>query len=466
MASTMMLVPAKVHRNLVALTKGRPSDSLTFHGRQPSRTWPDSIQARKKNVLRKQAYACHGWRSINARSPVAKRVRATGVVQTGQLHRKTVGIDTDRDYLVVGFLDTACPNVTVTEYPQTSQGHQRLAMRCAAFGAEKVVIESSGQYHLAAYDALRKAGLDVICVNPLSVKALLRVEGKSDKRDAATLARIAASFGVRRSNMPDSEQRELRTFFRVMDSALQQRTRLTNRLNAQLTMAGCTIMKRVSGHTQRLMLEAIAQGAAMEAVADLHPQKKRRPLIRECLPEKDLSYDLRWYTRVLLEEAAVCERRRIEAEQILLSMSPMFEPELSLLLSVPFTDRLLALRVIAEMGRDCQKRYRSRRSFSAGCGTAPSSSVSGGKLLKTETRHGSHRLTNHVTNRLKGVMLGADFKASPLGQKIIAYRSRTGFAKALLAAAHEMSDAWYVVLKYREPYDWARIHPETNAGCE
>ena len=126
MASTMMLVPAKVHRNLVALTKGRPSDSLTFHGRQPSRTWPDSIQARKKNVLRKQAYACHSWHSVNARSPVAKRVRSTGVVQTAQLHRKTVAIDTDRDYLVVGFLDTASPHVSVTEYPQTSQGHQRL----------------------------------------------------------------------------------------------------------------------------------------------------------------------------------------------------------------------------------------------------------------------------------------------------------------------------------------------------
>ncbi len=33
---------------------------------------------------------------------MARRVKATGLVKTALLHRKTVGIDTDRDFLVVG----------------------------------------------------------------------------------------------------------------------------------------------------------------------------------------------------------------------------------------------------------------------------------------------------------------------------------------------------------------------------
>ncbi len=37
---------------------------------------------------------------------MARRVKATGLVKTALLHRKTVGIDTDRDFLVVGFLDS------------------------------------------------------------------------------------------------------------------------------------------------------------------------------------------------------------------------------------------------------------------------------------------------------------------------------------------------------------------------
>ena len=38
---------------------------------------------------------------------MARRVKASGLVKTALLHRKTVGIDTDRDFSVAGFLDTA-----------------------------------------------------------------------------------------------------------------------------------------------------------------------------------------------------------------------------------------------------------------------------------------------------------------------------------------------------------------------
>ena len=61
---------------------------------------------------------------------------ATGLVKTAVLHRKTVGIDTDLDFLVVGFLDTANPIVDIQEYPQTSDGYHDLAIRCLAFRGE------------------------------------------------------------------------------------------------------------------------------------------------------------------------------------------------------------------------------------------------------------------------------------------------------------------------------------------
>ena len=67
---------------------------------------------------------------------MARRVKASGLVPTAQLHRKTVGVDTDRDFLVAGFLDTARPVVDIQEYPQTAEGHHDLAIRCLAFRAE------------------------------------------------------------------------------------------------------------------------------------------------------------------------------------------------------------------------------------------------------------------------------------------------------------------------------------------
>jgi transposase len=70
-----------------------------------------------------------------------------------------------------------------------------------------------------------------VVINPIVVKSLLRVEGKSDKDDAMTLARLAASFDLKTSNMPDSQQRELRLLFKRVDAWKMQRTQSTNRAN-------------------------------------------------------------------------------------------------------------------------------------------------------------------------------------------------------------------------------------------
>jgi len=63
---------------------------------------------------------------------------------------------------------------------------------------EVVVLESTATYHILYFEEFRRAGLDVIIVNPMMVKALLKVEGKSDKADSQTLAKLVANFPLRR----------------------------------------------------------------------------------------------------------------------------------------------------------------------------------------------------------------------------------------------------------------------------
>ena len=128
--------------------------------------------------------------------------------------------------------------------------HRQDALRAAAWFLEQrvefVVIESTANYHLLYYDTLREQGIHIAVINPIMVKSLLRVEGKSDKGDAMTLARLAASFDLKTSNMPDSQQRELRLWFKHMDTWKMQRTQTTNRVNGVLTGYGFTVFRLVS----------------------------------------------------------------------------------------------------------------------------------------------------------------------------------------------------------------------------
>ena len=118
----------------------------------------------------------------------------------------------------------------------------------------------------------------------MTVKALLRVEGKSNRRDAATLARLAAGFDLRKSNIPDARQRTMRLFFRQYNDATQEFIRTNARLSAVLVQYGCSLMAVVSGDTRLRMLAAIAKGLPPAEIAALHPHKSRRPIVEAALP--------------------------------------------------------------------------------------------------------------------------------------------------------------------------------------
>lgn len=59
------------------------------------------------------------------------------------------------------------------------------------------IIESIANYHIFYYDTLQEECINISVINPTVVKALFRVEGKSDKGDAMTLARWAANFDLK-----------------------------------------------------------------------------------------------------------------------------------------------------------------------------------------------------------------------------------------------------------------------------
>lgn len=68
--------------------------------------------------------------------------------------------------------------------------HREDALRGTAWfrsqQVELVIIESTANYHLLYYDTLRQEGINIAVINPIVVKSLLRVEGKSDKGNAMT----------------------------------------------------------------------------------------------------------------------------------------------------------------------------------------------------------------------------------------------------------------------------------------
>ena len=377
------------------------------------------------------------------------RVKAARGVRGKTLHDRTIGIDVDRDMLVTCFYDRALQEHPVDEFPNTPEGFKVLVERCLIFAPGMVVLESTGQYHLAAYDAMRIAGLPVAVINPTTIKALLRVEGKSDRKDAFTLARVASSFELRRSNIPDQQQRAWRYLYKIYDDGYQMKRRATNRLNAALTMAGCPIMKSVTGKARIEIVRRLGM-PPMEAVA-VHPQKKRHGTLAALIPP--LPDYILAYRDALVEHIDLAELQMAQARETLEreAEKPEVISAMCWMLTVPWTDTWLALRVLAEMGSNFTERYSTASRFCSAIGSAPSSEVSGGKLLKVTATYGRVRLLTAHVMVLKGAVM--HLSPGPLQLWYSMYRGRSGYSKALLALAHLFGEGWWQCTKKQIPWD-------------
>jgi transposase len=396
---------------------------------------------------------------------MAKRVHANGQASIHARYHITGGCDTDKNIIVAAIFQAETGNLEAREFRQ----HRADALRAAEWfqsqNVELVIIESTANYHLLYYDTLRQAGINIAVINPIVVKSLLRVEGKSDKGDAMTLARLAASFDLKTSNMPDSQQRELRLLYKRVDAWKVQRTQITNRTNGILTGFGFTVFRLVSLNSPGgfRMVQAVVDHRSPAEIAALHRNKLKRLEIERCasveLPEYLLPY-----LQEVLEDVRLLNQRIESGEALILTRSEQYglTAQVKLMCTVPGVTKMLALRIIAEMGANYHQRYCSAQAFSKGIGVVPANEVSGGKLLKRRASHGNARVKFHILCAAKAFAIHGK---GPLHAWYVSYRERTNYMKATAATARRMAEALWWVMVRDQPYKYWQGEAALD-GCD
>ncbi|HYC03271.1 MAG TPA: IS110 family transposase [Azospirillaceae bacterium] len=129
-----------------------------------------------------------------------------------------VGIDVSKDALDLHILTTApagaAPQPTASRLPNSHKGCAALLRRLRQLpGPALVVAEASGDYERLMLDALERAAVPHALVNPGRVRDFARASGqlaKTDRLDAAVIARFAAVTRPRPRTAPSPARRRLR----------------------------------------------------------------------------------------------------------------------------------------------------------------------------------------------------------------------------------------------------------------
>ena len=141
----------------------------------------------------------------------------------------SVGIDVSQATLDVGVYPTA----EQWQVANDGRGISQLVDRLQQLAPERIVLEATGGYELAALATLASAGLPVVAVNPRQVRDFARATGrlaKTDALDAQVLAQFGAAVQPPLRALPDAATRELSALLARRRQLVEMRTAESNRL--------------------------------------------------------------------------------------------------------------------------------------------------------------------------------------------------------------------------------------------
>lgn len=325
-----------------------------------------------------------------------------------------------------------------------------LAHWLRAEGVELAVMESTGIYWKALYEALEKAEVDSYVVNARHVK---NVPGrKTDVQDSEWLAELARCGLLRPSFIPTADFRDLRMLSRYRRKLTGCLSGEKNRLHKVLDNCGVRlgcVLSDIDGVSGRAMVEALIEGEkSPERIAKLARGKllkKKEDLLlaldgrisdRHRFLLRKISDHIQWLDK---------ERAVIDA-QILAAMKP-YEQEWRLLQTIPGIDEMSAAMLLVEIGVDMSA-FGSKERLSSWAGMCPGSSESAGKHMSGRMRKGNpyvRSLLCEVANSARRT--DSQFKGLYQGLVI-----RRGHKRAIMAIGHRILEIIYILIARKEPY--------------
>ena len=369
------------------------------------------------------------------------------------------GIDVHKESATVCVMATEGRKVvkTLERYSTFHRGLVLLRDELTQRGVTHVAMEATGEYWKPVYEVL-EGSFQITVANAQHVK---NVPGrKTDREDAAWLARLLRHGLLRASFIPPQPVRDLRDLTRMRRKTIEMKARVANRVQKILEGSGIKLSSVVSdifGMTGRAILSELAANrtdpAVLAELAKGSLKSKKQDLVLS-LEGSFCEHDAQ-LLKHQLELYAQLEHRHAEIQKQLRTLSEPYAELISRLDDIPGINEDAAIEILGEIGNDMSP-WPDHSHFAAWGGLCPGNHESAGKRKAISARKGNPFLKSILVQvatsavRTKGSYYQAKFNR---------LSKRRGYKRAIVAIAHSMLVAIYHIIrddrKYKElGEDW------------
>ena len=384
------------------------------------------------------------------------------------IYRRVIGLDIHQAKIsacAVSEQSDGSVVVEMQEFGGFKRDRRALAQWAKTFDPEIVVMESTGIYWKSPYAALESVGIAAWVVNARHVKT---VPGrKTDVADAQWLATLARAGLLRGSFIPPAHIRHLRLIARQRQKLGGMLASEKNRLHKILSDAGIrlgVLVSDIHGQAARAMIKAIIAGKPMAHVLDLAGRlRASRSELFEALQPEELSAAHLFVLDEIMTHIEEIEARMGRFEQALLQGLSAWQPQLTLLQTIPGIDQMGAAMLLVEISTDMDS-FGSAEKLASWVGICPGNNESAGKRKSGKTRKGNA----WVGRLLCEFAQAASRSRCALKDKFAALSIRKGHKKSIVALAHKMLRIIFAMLKSNKPYhdravDYEALSVQKNA---
>ena len=351
---------------------------------------------------------------------------------------------------------------------------------------DTVAMESTGNYWIATYQILEEAGIKVCLVNARHVKA---VPGrKTDVCDAQWLQHLHAAGLLSGSFRPEKEIVPLRYLMRHRRELIENASRELLHMQKVLTEMNIKlhhVFSDIDGLSSLRIIDAILEGERdAEVLWKLRDKRCRAPKeVFVAAIEGDWRDEYlfvlglclgRW--RTTQADIAACDeqlrglvtsvegvtdepcppassqRKRRNKNDPAFSVREeawrFYGVDLSSVDGVA-SGTLAVLMSELGTGPKILQNFRSGGAFASWLGLCPDNRISGGKILKSKTRH----VANKVAQALRMCAQVLGHTKSELGNYCRRMKARLGKAEGITAVAHRLARILFAMIQTRQPYD-------------
>jgi len=332
---------------------------------------------------------------------------------------RVIGLDVHRSFAQVAELE----NGVVRQCGRLDLVHDKvLAFAKTLRSDDEVVLEATGNT-MAIVRLLKPHAGRVVIANPLQVRVIAESKAKTDRIDAATLARLHAAGYLPEVWQPDDATERLRTLVSRRATIVQQMTRTKNRIHAVLH---ANLIPPFSGK--------------------LFMAPGRKWLSEQPLPEEERAAVNRW-----LGELDVMAQELASAESAIAS-DCLGDDRVRRLMTIGGINMVIAAGVLSAIGD--VSRFASAEKLVSYLGLDPRVRQSGDRAAQ----HG--RISKQGRSHARGMLVEAAWAAAvtpgPLRAFFDRVRGRKGKQVAAVATARKIAVlAWHLLTK-KEDYAWAR----------